>query len=260
MTNPPDAYLGGALRRLSEVNHEAAEPTLIRVVTLLNGVLRRVSKRQWYDQDKIPRTGGVVFVANHISKLDPLACGQYLAYAGRWPRYLGKASLFRVPVIGRIITASGQIPVERNSRNAGAALAAAIRAVREGKSVTVYPEGTITLDPDLWPMRGKTGAARIALETGCPVVPIGQWGAADILGGKKMHFPKLIPRQTLKLKTGDPVDIEDLRGQPLTPALLRDATDRIMSAITALVSELRGEDPPAQPFDPRSTPETGRGS
>jgi 1-acyl-sn-glycerol-3-phosphate acyltransferase len=244
----------GRLRPLSEVNSDPAEPTLVRVVWLLNQVFQHLAKREWQGQEKVPRTGGVVFVVNHISNIDPIVFGQYLAYAGRYPRYLGKASLFRVPVIGRIITACGQIPVERGTTNASVALSRAVAAVRAGQSVTVYPEGTITLDPDLWPMAGKTGAARIALETGAPVVPIGQWGAQHILGGKQLRFPKLVPRQTVQLKAGDPVDLDDLRDRPIAPPVLREATERIMSSVTQLVAELRGEEPPRERFDPHRRP------
>lgn len=255
MPNNPDV-VSGALPPLSRVNTEPAEPALVKVVWLLNAVAKRLTKRQWQGQDRVPPTGGVVFVVNHISNLDPIVFGQYLAYAGRYPHYLGKASLFRVPVVGRIITAAGQIPVERGTHNATHALTAAIHAVRLGTSITVYPEGTITLDPDLWPMEGKTGAARIALETDAPVIPVGTWGAQRIIGAKQVHFPRLFPRATLQVKAGDPVDLDDLRSQPLTPAVLREATDRIMTAITALVAELRGEPAPAQRFDPRTK---GRG-
>ena len=80
-----------------------------------------------------------------------------------------------------------------------------------GECVVVYPEGTITRDPDLWPMAGKSGAARIALATGCPVIPIGQWGAQDLLApyAKK---PDLFPRKPVTMKVGDPVDLSDLVG------------------------------------------------
>ena len=246
-----------ALRPLREVNHEPAEKTLIRVVGLLNAVFKRFTLRDWRAMEKIPTTGGVVFVVNHISNLDPISFGQFIAYAGRWPRYLGKASLFRIPVIGRIITACGQIPVERDSRNAAGALARAIAAVQEGKSISIYPEGTITLDPDLWPMTGKTGAARIALATGCPVVPVGQWGVQDIMYGKKASLPKLLPRKTIQMLVGDPVDLDDLRAQPVTPAVLKEATARIMASLTVLVAELRQEEPPATPYDPRTARAAG---
>ena len=103
--------------------------------------------------------------------------------------------------------AAGQIPVERLSRNAVGAYDAAVAAVRDGECVVVYPEGTITRDPDLWPMVGKSGAARIALETGCPVIPVGQWGAQELLApyAKK---PNLFPRKRITMKVGDPVDLE----------------------------------------------------
>jgi len=237
---------------LSRMAVEPAERPLMAVVWLLNEVFKRLTVRDWRDQHKLPRTGGVVFAVNHISNLDPIVFGQYAAYAGRYPHYLGKASLFRLPVVGRIITACGQIPVERGSANAATALTRAIEAVREGKAITIYPEGTITLDPELWPMTGKTGAARVALETGAPVVPVGEWGGQSMLGAKQMHRPKLFPRSVWRLKAGDPVDLDDLRDQPVTPAVLSEATSRIMAAITALVAELRGEMPPAQPYDPRS--------
>lgn len=241
-----------SLGRLSSVNLEPAEKTLVRVVWLLNAVLKRLTRHAWQGRDKVPRTGGVVFVVNHVSNLDPIVFGQFLAYAGRYPRFLGKASLFRVPVVGPIITACGQIPVERGTVNAVQALGRAIAAVREGKSITVYPEGTITLDPDLWPMAGKTGAARIALETNAPVVPVATWGGQDIVGAKQLHRPKLFPRKTLRVAVGDPVDLDDLRAQPVTPAVLREATERIMTAITDLLAGLRGEQPPAVRFAPRS--------
>ena len=244
---------------LSTLDLEPAEPALMRVVWLLNEVVKRLTRRDWRDQDKLPRTGGAVFVINHVSNLDPIVFGQFVAYAGRYPRYLGKASVFRVPVIGRIITACGQIPVERGSADAGGALAAAIQAVRSGRAVTIFPEGTITLDPDLWPMTGKTGAARVALETGAPVVPVGEWGGQDILGAKQLHLPRLFPRSIWRLKVGDPVDLDDLRSQPVTPAVLREATRRIMAAITVLVGDLRGEVPPAEPYDPRGRSSAGAG-
>ena len=108
--------------------------------------------------------------------------------------------------------AAGQIPVERLSRSAVGAFDAAVAAVRDGECVVVYPEGTLTRDPDLWPMTGKSGAARIALETGCPVIPVGQWGAQEMLPpyAKK---PDLFPRKRIAMKAGDPVDLTDLVAQ-----------------------------------------------
>ncbi|MCW2811234.1 MAG: putative acyltransferase [Friedmanniella sp.] len=254
MTERPAERTTTALRPLRQANTEPGREAISGVVTLLHTVMRPFTRRDWRGQDKIPATGGVVLAVNHISNVDPLAVGQYLAFSGRWPRFLAKASLFRLPVVGRLIVACGQIPVERASRRSRSALTAAVEAVRQGRAVVVYPEGTITLDPDLWPMVGKTGAARIALESGCQVVPIGQWGAQEIMYGKRIHFPHLLPRTTLRLETGDPVDLDDLRGQPVTAAVLTEATERIMADVTALVAHLRQAEPPAQPYGFRPAP------
>ena len=239
------------LRSLAEANTEPGRGAIFVVVSLLHLILRPVTLRDWRSQDKIPQTGGVILVANHISNMDPLALGQYLAFSGRWPRFLAKASLFRYPVLGRILRACGQIPVQRQSAKSADALLAAVEAVGQGRAVVIYPEGTITGDPDLWPMQGKTGAARVALRTGCPVIPIGQWGAQELMYGKEIRFPRLFPRKTLRLIAGEPVALDHLRRLPVTAAVLDEATSAIMDAITALVAELRQERPPGSRFDPR---------
>lgn len=245
---------GTVLLPLSRANTEPGGRMIFGVVSLLHAVIAPLTRRDWRNQDKIPRRGGVVLVANHISNVDPLALGQFVAFSGRWPRFLAKESLFRIPVVGPVIRACGQIPVRRGTAAAQDALAEAIAAADQGRAVVVYAEGTITLDPDLWPMRARTGAARIALSTHAPVVPIGQWGAQDVMYGKRIHLPHLLPRKTFRLIAGDPVPLDDLREQPLTATVLAEATARIMAAVTDLVAELRGERPPAQPFDPRAVP------
>lgn len=238
-------------RHLRRLNTEPAEPLLVFLIRLLNVLLGPITHRVWRGQQNLPQSGGIVVVANHISNVDPLVLAQYLSYSGRWPRYLAKASLFSIPVVGRALRAIGQIPVHRESGAARQAVRFADEAIEQGKAVVVYPEGTITLDPDLWPMQGRSGAVRIALKTGCPVIPVGQWGAQDIMWGKKIHFPHLLPRKTLSLVTGPPVPLDDLRAQPMTPQVLAEATDRVMDAITALVAELRQQPPPEQRYNPR---------
>jgi 1-acyl-sn-glycerol-3-phosphate acyltransferase len=219
--------------------------------------MKPLTKRDWRYQDNVPETGGVIFVPNHISNADPLAVGQFLAFSGRWPRFLAKASVFRIPIIGRIIAACGQISVERGSAQSKDALVAAAQALEQGRALVIYPEGTITYDPDLWPMKGKTGSARLALTTGCPVVPIGQWGAQELMPGRKPRFPKLFPRKTLHVAAGEEVLLDDLRSQPVTAATLDEATTRIMDAITVLVAELRDVAPPSYRYDPRSDQTSG---
>lgn len=219
-------------------------------VPIVKAAVFSTTSRTWLDGDKIPDVGGCIVVFNHISHVDPLLAAHFVYDHGRLPRYLAKSGLFRNRALGGFLTAAGQIPVERLSRTAVGAYDAAVAAVRGGECVVVYPEGTLTRDPDLWPMTGKSGAARIALETGCPVIPVGQWGAQQLLPpyAKK---PDLFPRKHIVMKAGDPVDLSDLVALPRNPEVIARATDRIMSAITVIVEELRGEKAPAERFDPR---------
>jgi 1-acyl-sn-glycerol-3-phosphate acyltransferase len=220
------------------------------VVAVVKPLLLLFTRRRWFGGEKLPTDGGCVLVGNHISHLDPLTFAHFVYDNGRLPRYLAKQAVFDVPFLGTVVRRAGQIPVYRLSADASLAFRAAVEAVEQGECVVVYPEGTITRDPGLWPMTGKTGAARIALGTGAPVVPVAQWGVHHILPpyGKRPH---LFPRKTVSMKAGDPVELADLRDRPLTPEVLREATERIMDALTLLLADLRDEQPPANRFDPR---------
>lgn len=222
------------------------------VLCLVKPTLLTLTKRSWSDGEKVPATGGCVVVVNHVSHLDPMTLGWFLYEHGRLVRYLTKDALFRTPVLRHVVKNAGQIPVTRMREGAASAFDAAVRAVEGGECIGVYPEGTITKDPGGWPMRGKTGAARIALATGCPVIPIGQWGAQDLLPAYSVR-PHPFPRKVTSFQVGDPVDLGDLQDQPVTDEVLRVATDRIMAAITRLVEDLRGERAPAVRFDPRAS-------
>lgn len=219
-------------------------------VAIVKPTLLTVSKRTWIDGEKIPATGGCIIAVNHISQIDPLTLAHFVYNHGRLVRYLAKDALWRVPLLKYVVVDAKQIPVSRMSVGAAKAFDAAVQAVRDGECIGVYPEGTITRDPDGWPMRGKTGAARIALATGCPVIPVGQWGAQELLPAYSAR-PHVFPRPTTVYKAGDPVDLSEFEGKPLTAEVLHAATEKIMDAITELVADLRGETPPAERFDPK---------
>lgn len=225
------------------------------VVVLVKPFMLLWTKRDWRGMENVPRTGGMVFVTNHISHFDPFAVGLFVYECRRIPRLLGKASLFKLPIAGRIITSAGQIPVYRESTEAADAFRAAVAAVERGECVGVYPEGTITRDPELWPMTGKTGAARIALMTGCPVIPIANWGAQEVYASYGSHALRLLPRKTMRIKAGKPVDLSAFEGQPITADLLQKATTVIMERVALELAELRGGTPPAQLYDPRKARE-----
>jgi len=214
-------------------------------------VLLAMSSRTWLDGDKIPASGGVVIVANHVTKIDPLTVGHFLHDHGRLPRFLTKAGLWDVPVLGWLVRSTGQIPVARMSSDAVGALDAAVEALKAGECIVVYPEGTVTRDPDLWPMRGKSGSARMALAAGVPVIPVAHWGEQEILAPYSSR-PQLLPRKNVIVRAGDPVDLADLARGELTPEKVNEATERIMAALTALVEELRGEKAPEERFDPKA--------
>jgi 1-acyl-sn-glycerol-3-phosphate acyltransferase len=219
-------------------------------VAVAKPALLLFTRHTWIDGTKIPAEGGVLIAANHVSHVDPFTFAHLVYDHGRLPRYLAKAGLFDIPGVGTILRSTGQIPVFRMSTDASRAFSAAVEAVRSGRAVVVYPEGTLTREPELWPMAGKTGAARIALTGGVPVVPVAQWGAQEILWPYAKR-PRLLPPKHVYAKVGDPVYLDDLRGQEVTPELLRTATNRIMDAITALLEDIRGEKAPTERFDPR---------
>ena len=219
-------------------------------VSLLRPPLMLLTKRDWRGASNIPSEAGCVVVSNHISHFDPLAFAHFVYDAGRLPRFLAKAAVLELPVVGRLIRATGQIPVYRLTSDASKAFRAAVEAIECGQCVVVYPEGTITRDPGLWPMTGKTGASRIALATGCPVIPTAQWGAQDVLA-PYAKVPHLVPRKTMHVSAGPPVDLADLHGRPATVDVLTLATQRIMDAVTDLLAQIRQEEPPAIRYDPR---------
>ena len=217
---------------------------------VLHPGLRLLIKCRWAGQQNIPKTGGIILAPNHLSYADwPTIALFSDGYAHRYPVFMIKSGIFEVKVIGSLLSKFGQLPVYRGRGDAGLVLQQAEQALRKDDSVIVYPEGTATRDPDLWPMVGKTGAARLALTTGAPVIPVAHWGAQDILpyGTKKLH---LFPRKTVRMVAGPPVDLSAYAGQQLDTSTLQAATADIMADITALLAEIRQETPPSVPWDP----------
>jgi 1-acyl-sn-glycerol-3-phosphate acyltransferase len=215
-------------------------------VMLVKPLLFVMTKRDWSGMDKIPADGGVIFAANHMSEFDPFVVGHYVHDSGRWPQFLAKSSLFRIPVLGPLLRAVKQTPVDRGTVDAGKALDAAIAAVKGGAGLVIYPEGTTPKKGDLWPQRGKTGIARIFLATGAPVVPIATWGAQQLFDPRtrKLH---LRPRTPVTVVAGGPIDLSRWKDAEPTSANLYAITDEIMSVLRNMVGEIRGETPPEAP-------------
>jgi 1-acyl-sn-glycerol-3-phosphate acyltransferase len=216
---------------------------------ILHPGLRLLMRFRLSGKENIPETGGIILAPNHMSYADWPAIALFSdGYAKRYPVFMIKSAIFEVKVIGPLMYKFGQLPVYRGRGDAGLVLKQAEQALRAGACVIVYPEGTATRDPDLWPMTGKTGAARLALTTGAPVIPIAQWGAQKVLpyGSKK---PKLWPRTTVRMAAGPPVDLSAYQGKRLGASTLQAATADIMADITGLLGKIRQETPPAAPWD-----------
>lgn len=206
------------------------------------------TKLRWSGQENLGKHGqGAVVAVNHISSFDPLPVMLFMHEGGRPPRLLAKDSLWKVPVLRSLMTSTGQIPVSREA-DPSKALSAAIQNLASGEAIVVYPEGTITRDPAVWPMKGRTGALRLALEAGVPLVPVAQWGAQSVMPPYGKGF-KLFPRKLIQVRAGEPLDIDDLRGRPLDRPLLEEGTNRLMDSITSILEELRGQEAPAERLD-----------
>lgn len=220
-------------------------------IVLIKPALLLFTRTRWSGEDNVPE-GGVILAANHISHVDPLTfCDWILFGLRRKPHFLAKSTLFkRRSLVGAVMRGAGQIPVHRGTADASLALREAVKALEEGKLVALYPEGTVSRDPDKWPMVARTGVARLALLSGAPVVPVAQWGAQEILDSYRSKGLHLLPPKRSTVRAFPPVDLSAYAGLELTAEVLRAATSDIMAALTAGVAELRGETPPPVAFDP----------
>lgn len=215
-------------------------------LTLVKPLLVGMTKRDWTGMDHIPASGGVIFAANHMSEFDPFVVAHYINDAGRWPQFLAKSSLFRIPMAGPLLRAVRQIPVDRGTVDASKALDAAVAAIERGDSVIIYPEGTTPKKGDLWPQRGRTGLARLYLRTGVPVIPVVSWGAHRVFDPRSRKL-RLRPRTPVTVVAGPPIDLSTWDGAPPTSANLYAITDRVMAVLREMLGEIRGETPPEPP-------------
>ncbi|GAA1998454.1 lysophospholipid acyltransferase family protein [Nakamurella flavida] len=211
-----------------------------------------LARRDYRGTEKLVRGGPMLVVGNHISHLDPVFDATMIRRAGRLPHILAKASLWKLPVVGNVMRGTQQIPVDRGGGAGQASLTAATRSLADGQVLLIYPEGTITRDPDRWPMRPRPGVAALALSGDFPVVPIAHWGTHQVYDS---YAPtrkfRPWPRKTVTIAIGDPVDLDDLRARPHDARSIRDASLRIMTAVRELLEEVRQEEAPSAFYDPK---------
>lgn len=215
----------------------------------LAGMLGRPKYR---GQQYIGVAGPVLVVGNHISHLDPVYDAVLIRATGRLPRIMAKASLWKIPVVGKALLGTRQIPVERGGGSGQTALDAAVKALADGSVVLIYPEGTITRDPAGWPMKPRPGVAALALSGDFPVVPMAHWGTHEVFRPyvDRGRFRPL-PRKDINVVVGPPLDLSQWRGKPVDARAVRDVSLLIMTAVRELLGELRGQQPPDAFYDPK---------
>jgi len=222
------------------VAREKASPLIGLCIVVFYPLTRLLGRRRFEGLEHIPEVGPALVACNHISYLDPIYTGVFLHRRGRIPRFLAKQDLWRVPVVGRVMAGAGQIPVHRGGTEASESLRYAEQALAEGKAVLIYPEGTVTRDPDHWPMVGHTGIARLVLHNDVPVVPVVHWGTQRIYDHYGRRFRPL-PRTDVIVRAGPPIDLSHFRRRPVDGPLLREVTDRVMDQLRDLLARVRQE-------------------
>lgn len=205
--------------------------------------------------------GPLLVVANHIGDYDAIVLAPSLRKVGIEPRFLATRGLLTAKGLGPLLERSGFIRVDRGSDDARHAFTVTDAVLANGGHIVVYPEGRIGLDRDLWPEKGRSGVARMALSSGVPVIPVSSWGAHEVLCWADDHrkigaFARSIWNQpAMKVHIGSPVPLDDLVANRIGDA--NRARTRIVAAITLQLAELRRYEPdgPRHPDPTRPCPD-----
>lgn len=203
--------------------------------------------------------GPIIVITNHTSYADGILLALASRRMGRSLRLLATSGVFSAPVLGSVVRRLGFIKVKRGAADAAASLDEAAAALAAGEAVGIFPEGRLTRDPMMWPERAKTGAVRLALRTGAPIVPLAMVGSHRVLrrrGVVPALVLNLIRRPKVDIEIGEPIDVRALMHiDPTTEPTaqeIRLAADEVMGRLVALVAELRDERPPDPHGVPRS--------
>ena len=209
--------------------------------------------------ENLPKSGAYILVSNHTSYADPLAMAYFIyVRLKRAPHFLAKESLFRLPIVGSWLPHLGQVPIYRQGRSNQDSLAAAKAYLNAGHTIIMFPEGTLTRDPELWPMRGRTGAIRLAIESGVPVYPVAHHGVEKVL---PRYSKKFLPSPFKKvfIQVGKQIDLSAYKPTD-SPQKMALATELVMDAITDELRQLRPGTPPEKRWDPKESGQASYGN
>ena len=229
------------------------------VAFILAPLLRLIFRPVPMGIENLPKKGAYILVSNHTSYADPLAMAYFIfVQLGRAPHFLAKESLFRIPVFGKLLPHLGQVPIYRQGRSNQDSLVAAKEYLKAGHTIIMFPEGTLTRDPDYWPMRGRSGAIRLAIESGVPVFPVAHHGVEAVLPRYSKSF-KPSPFKKVQIQVGPQVDLSGYSAAD-SQAKMAEATEKVMQAITDELQKIRSGTPPKKRWDPKESGQAAYGN
>lgn len=240
-------------RKVNEAEIQDQNPkATMRLLNAVAAVMRQRMKVKSWGLERVPEEGVFITAATHVTQFDVFVPMAGIFYQGRRPRYMAKAELSSLPILGRWFRLVGMQSVHRRKGEARAIEEESIRILTSGRPLTIWPEGTLTRDPQKWPMTLKPGMAYIALETSrrlgheVPLYCAVTWGAASI-----NHFWPW-PRKNVvfcfdsRLPYDDLLTDTDSWGQEPPKEAVRELTNRVRQRMENVMAEIRGEEPPVE--------------
>lgn len=238
-------------RKANEAEIAAQNPKAThRLLTGCDIVFRNRTKLKAWGIEHVPETGPFITAATHVTMFDVFVPMISMFHQGRRPRYMAKAEMASWPLIGKWFQLVGMQPVQRRSGKAKAIEETSVEILTSGRPLTVWPEGTVTRDPQKWPMSMKNGVGMIALEASrrlgyqIPLYCAVTWGAASI----NHWWPW--PRKNVVMCYDEALDYADLLadcdswGEEVPEDPANELTRRIRVRMTEVMAEIRGEQAP----------------
>lgn len=237
----------------AEINAQNPKATE-RLLEGVSKVLRNRSKVRAWGLERVPETGTFITAASHVTMYDVFVPMMSLFHMGRRPRYMAKAEMAKWPLIGKWFQLVGMQPVPRRSGQAKAIEEESIKIITSGRPLTIWPEGTVTRDPQKWVMSLKPGIGYIALESSrrlgrqVPIFCAVTWGAASI----NQWWPW--PRKNVVMCYDEQLDYADLLadmdswGEEPPADKVSELTMRVFRRMNEVMEEVRGERMPAEGY------------
>lgn len=251
----PTRYYPTGPRTPNTVEINAQNPKATeRLLEGVSKVLRNRSKVRAWGLERVPETGTFITAASHVTMYDVFVPMMSLFHMGRRPRYMAKAEMAKWPLIGKWFQLVGMQPVPRRSGQAKAIEEESIKIITSGRPLTIWPEGTVTRDPQKWVMSLKPGIGYIALESSrrlgrqVPIFCAVTWGAASI----NQWWPW--PRKNVVMCYDEQLDYADLLadmdswGEEPPADKVSELTMRVFHRMNEVMEEIRGERMPAEGY------------